>query len=90
MKLNHSGNVFTITNIVRSDTGFYVCQATNHAGNINATFFINVQCKYTLEFFSKFFFNFFLQVLFLYRLCDNQINIAMTKTLKIIFLQWLF
>ena len=52
MKLNHSGNVFTIINVVRNDSGFYICQATNDAGYINTTFFVNVQCMYTLFLFS--------------------------------------
>ncbi|XP_028400222.1 protein sidekick-1-like [Dendronephthya gigantea] len=43
IKLNSTGNELIIVGIDRDDSGFYVCEARNHAGFINVTFFINVQ-----------------------------------------------
>ena len=48
VNLNYSGSEFTITKADRNNRGFYVCEARNHAGYINTTFFINVQCTYRL------------------------------------------
>lgn len=49
MNLNCSSNELAITKVDRNDSGFYVCEARNYAGYINTTFFINVQCMYTLD-----------------------------------------
>jgi len=45
LSYNNATSVLSIPAVTRSDTGNYTCIASNIAGSINHTVFVQVQCK---------------------------------------------